>query len=370
MTKNQVSVRLSDELYKKLVQLAEKNGIAKSKVLVNALTTYLNQGVALKEATTDGIEKRLLQIEQRLTALEEISPIATNQAYYTAKSFKPIESLQFEEIETLEVDAQGKTLQCFSQEIKYFVEYLEDNLDLKMIYLPKGRFEMGSFPETLYSQGCEYPQHSVIISAFFLSQCPITQAQWRKIASLPKIKQDLLLNPSYFQGDDRPVEQVSWQEAIEFCQRLSEYSQRLYRLPTEAEWEYACRGGKTTPFAYGETLLGELANYMANRVYLNEPPQTYRQETTFVGTFYPNPFGLYDMHGNVWEWCFDHWHPNYDNAPSSGIAWLSENPANRRILRGGSWDFDPQYCRSASRYAYSPTAAPLNQIGFRVVCEG
>ncbi len=372
MTKNQVSVRLSDELYKKLIALAEGKGVAKSKILVYALTDYLKNSANLDAFAEDTLETRLMKLEKRVSQLEKQQTINSNsgKAEPTRNiKLKPIETLYSLDIETLEINEKGETLRRFSRTIEYFPETFEEGVELKMIYLHGGTFEMGSSEATLRRQICEQPQHSVTSAPFFLSQCPITQAQWRKVASFPQVDRPLSPNPSYFQGDDRPVEQVSWEDAIEFCQRLSQYSQRSYRLPTEAEWEYACRAGTTTPFAYGETLRGELANYMANRTYLNEPPEHYRQETTPVQSFIPNGFGFYDMHGNVWEWCLDHWHPNYTDAPDSGIAWLSENNNSRRILRGGSWDFDPQYCRSASRYAYSPTALPLSQFGFRVVCE-
>jgi len=168
---------------------------------------------------------------------------------------------------------------------------------------------------------------------------------------------------------DRPVEQVNWYDAVEFCARLSKLTGREYRLPSEAEWEYACRAGTTTPFYFGETITGELANYNASKTYAGEAKGEYRGETTPVGQFPPNAFGLYDMHGNVWEWCADTWHDNYDGAPRDGSAWLENGNDNRSPLRGGSWSYIPDVCRSAFRYL-SPFRRDLrfNVVGFRVVC--
>ncbi|MGK7876565.1 MAG: formylglycine-generating enzyme family protein, partial [Xenococcaceae cyanobacterium] len=163
-----------------------------------------------------------------------------------------------------------------------------------------------------------------------------------------KIDIDLELDPSRFKGDSLPVECVSWYEAVEFCKRLSKATEREYRLPSEAEWEYACRAGTSTPFYFGETITGELANYPASDTYANEPSGEDREETTPVGQFPPNSFGLYDLHGNVWEWCGDEWHENYQGAPTDGSVWL-DGEKNRSPMRGGSWRTYPQNCRSASR---------------------
>jgi formylglycine-generating enzyme required for sulfatase activity len=201
----------------------------------------------------------------------------------------------------------------------------------------------------------------------------VTQAQWRQIANRTELKEnrDLTPDPSEFKGDNRPVECVSWEDVVEFCDRLSKYTKRLYRLPSEAEWEYACRAGTTTPFHFGETITTDLANYDGNYVYGNGVKGTYRKETTEVGSFgVANNFGLYDMHGNVWEWCQDNWHDNYEGAPTDGSAWINnEEHNNKKLLRGGSWFYNPDYCRSA--YRGSNYLDDINHnIGFRVVCSG
>jgi formylglycine-generating enzyme required for sulfatase activity len=177
-------------------------------------------------------------------------------------------------------------------------------------------------------------------------------------------------NPSNFKdnGANRPVETVSWNDAVEFCKRLSQKTGRTYRLPSEAEWEYACRAGTSTPFHFGETITADLANYHSEVAYASAPTKKARGQTTPVGSFSANAFGLYDMHGNVWEWCQDIWYDNYKGAPVDGSPWLTglntNNTNTTRLLRGGSWDFNPVDCRSANlfipddRYYF---------IGFRVV---
>ena len=157
---------------------------------------------------------------------------------------------------------------------------------------------------------------------------------------------------------------------MEFCQRLSQYTNRNYRLPNETEWEYACRAGTTTPFHFGETITSELANYHSESTYGAGTKGIYRQETTEVGSFgVANAFGLYDMQGNVWEWCADQWHDNYQGATTDGSAWIDkdDNDNRYRLLRGGSWSSNAGNCRSAYRNNLSPDNAYYN-IGLRVVC--
>jgi len=186
---------------------------------------------------------------------------------------------------------------------------------------------------------------------------------------MPQVNRELKPNPSQFSGSTRPVEKVRWDEAVEFCDRLSAHTGRTYRLPSEAEWEYACRAGITTPFHFGETITPELANYDGTKIYNDGSKGEYRASTTSVEHFeIANPFGLCDMHGNVWEWCQDHWHDTYKGAPTDGSAWLSKNEDARRVRRGGSWAFLPVLCRSAYRISFNPRGTSY-LIGFRVVCS-
>lgn len=202
-----------------------------------------------------------------------------------------------------------------------------------------------------------------------MGKYPVTQAQWRQVASLPKIDRNIDPNPSYFQGDDRPVEQVSWYDAKEFCLRLSQKTGRNYRLPSETEWEYAARANTTTPFHFGQTITTDLANYDGNYTYRKEPTGYYRGQTTPVGYFnIANLFGLYDLHGNVWEWCLDYWHYNYQGAPTDGSPWLASYTDTTRVIRGGSWGIFPSDCRCAYRNHFA-IDFPVNHIGFRVVFQ-
>lgn len=180
-----------------------------------------------------------------------------------------------------------------------------------------------------------------------------------------KINRDLNPKPSLFNGNNLPVERVSWFDAWEFCQRLSRETKRNYRLPSEAEWEFACRAKTSTPFYFGKKLTTHLANYCEENEDIND---IYRQQTTEVGTFPANSFGLFDMHGLVWEWCADNDHEDYHNAPSDGSAWLNDGNEEYRILRGGSWNSSLNLCRSASRFSENASVTD-KEFGFRVVCS-
>ena len=253
-------------------------------------------------------------------------------------------------------------------EVPFFREWLSEQINIEMMQIPAGEFEMGSPPEELERIEREGPVHSVKVDSFFMGKYPITQAQWRMVASFPKIDLELDPDPANFKGDDRPVETVNWHEAVEFCQRLSKITGRNYRLPSEAEWEYACRAGTKTPFHFGETITTDLANYDGNYVYGEGPKGEYRNETTPVGQFkVANNFGLCDLHGNVWEWCAEPWHSNYESAPVDGSVWEEGGDDSTRVLRGGSWANDPWDCRSAYRL-YDPPDDRSSHIGFRVVC--
>jgi formylglycine-generating enzyme required for sulfatase activity len=267
------------------------------------------------------------------------------------------------EFEVVTVDAQGRETKRCPKQAQYFVEIWGDTVELEMVSIPGGKFTMGSLREESESGEDERPRHIVTVNSFFMGKYPITQVQWRAIASLPKIKHNLDPDPSCFKGDNRPVERVNWYDAEEFCARLSQKTGRLYRLPSEAEWEYACRGHTNTPFHFGATITTNLANYC-------RPEESVKavdlKQTTEVGSFPANAFGLSDIHGNVWEWCADWQHENYQGASLNGSAWLNSGNKEYRILRGGSWDSLPHLCRSASRFSENPTITD-NEFGFRVV---
>jgi formylglycine-generating enzyme required for sulfatase activity len=253
---------------------------------------------------------------------------------------------------------------------------------LEMLHIPAGRFTMGSPPDEPERHQDEGPQHQVELRDFFLSRIPITQAQWLVVAGwqplsgeepwLRELHPDpvsKLNDAERFLGHERPVVNVSWAEAMEFCRRLSLRTGKHYTLPSEAQWEYACRAGTTTPFHFGETISPELANFNGNYTYREGQKGVYREQTTNAGSFPANAWGLHDMHGNVWEWCADHWHGNYNKAPAGDRPWINKkagDDSNRR-LRGGSWSLNPGYCRSASRGNDHPDNQH-NDVGFRVCC--
>jgi formylglycine-generating enzyme required for sulfatase activity len=250
---------------------------------------------------------------------------------------------------------------------EFFAEKLDEHTVLEMVSIPGGNFIMGSPDSEEEQQDEEGPQHMVRVPSFWMGRYAVTQSQWFAVATdLPKINIELEPDPSYSKGLHRPVERVSWYAAVEFCNRLSQKTGKPYRLPSEAEWEYACRARTTTPFHFGETITPDLVNYDGNYTYGAGSKGVCREQTTEVGSFLPNAFGLYDLHGNVWEWCADHWHENYQGAPVDGSAWITDDEASGRLLRGGSWGFNPRYCRSAYRNRSVPDDR-YDVIGFRVV---
>ncbi len=297
-------------------------------------------------------------------------------AFSSKEAFKDVQSLGQQsydlksfEFEIVTVNPRGEIIEREIKQAQHFTETLQspsptlsgvggDAFSLDLVAIPGNTFMMGSPEGEGYNS--EKPQHEVTVQSFFMGKYPVTQAQWRTVAALPKVNRDLKPEPSYFKGDNRPIERVSWYDASEFCDRLTRQTGKPYRLPSEAEWEYACRAGTTTPFHFGETITSELANYNGEAIYGAEPKGTYRGKTTQVGSFgVPNAFGLYDMHGLVWEWCADHWHDNYEAAPTDGSAWIidNDNDNQSRVLRGGSWYSNPVMLVAVLRIATgtSPT---------------
>lgn len=310
----------------------------------------------ISDRVNDGILKGM--------ALEPKDRSPTVQEWLKLFSSPPLPIFHFE---VVTVDRQGKITNRRQHQAQYFVEDLGNGVSLEMVSIPGGTFLMGS-PETEEERReSASPQHKVNLSSFYMGKYPVTQVQWQAIAALPQVNQSLVPDPSDLKGTNLPVEHVSWYDAVEFCARLSRQTGREYRLPREAEWEYACRAGTTTPFYFGETITPDLANYRGNYTYGAGSKGIFREQTTDVGSFPPNPFGLYDMHGNVWEWCADCWHDSYQGAPSDGSAW-DENNNQYRLMRGGSWYVIPASCRCAYRSIYDPGDRRGNGIGFRVVC--
>ncbi len=240
---------------------------------------------------------------------------------------------------------------------KYITVDLGKGVTMDLVGIPGGKYLMGSPDNEPERSNEESPQHTVAIRPFLMGKYPVTQQQWERI---------MKNNPARFTDEqNNPVERVSWFDCWEFCQKLSQKISREVRLPTEAEWEYACRGKTKTPFHFGKTISTELANYNGEYAYNLGREGEYRHKTTKVGIFPPNSFGLYDLHGNVAEWCADTWHDNYQNAPREGIAWVEDNEKISKVLRGGSWLHLPGSCRSSHRLSSSPDSKS-DAFGFRI----
>ena len=255
----------------------------------------------------------------------------------------PAPTLQRFDFEVVTVDVRGNISSRQHRQAQFISEDLGSGAILDMVAIPGGSFVMGSPTSEAERMENEGPPRTVNISPFFMGKYPVTQEQYQAVMGN---------NPSHFKGSleskQLPVDEVTWDKAVEFCHKLSQKTGKTYRLPSEAEWEYACRAGTTTPFYFGETITPNLVNYNGNYPYGAAPKGVERKETTDVGRFLPNAFGLYDMHGNVWEWCSDKWHDNYNGAPTDGSSWETGTD-KYRVLRGGSCSDNAVYCRSALR---------------------
>ncbi|MFY9572069.1 MAG: SUMF1/EgtB/PvdO family nonheme iron enzyme, partial [Blastocatellia bacterium] len=254
-------------------------------------------------------------------------------------------------------------------EARFYNEDLGNGLIIEMMEIPGGSFHMGAPSETQNTpHPNERPRHKVTLPGFYMGYTEVTQAQWLLVSKLPKVSRELDPNPSAFKGDaTMPVQNVSWWEAVEFCERLSIATGRTYRLPTEAEWEYACRAGTATAFCFGQTITDKIVNYDGNYPYgAGRKGITRKQPVTAGNLTAENAFGLNNTHGNMAEWCLDSWHDNYAGAPADGSSWEDGGNQSLRVFRGGSWYDGGDNCRSAFRNSYAPDIK-LSIIGFRVV---
>jgi formylglycine-generating enzyme required for sulfatase activity len=311
----------------------------------------------------------------------------------------PIKLHSFE-FSVLTLSSEGVTLDQHPEQGEFFIEHLGSGIRLEMIKVQGGTFSMGSAEGELRRKTTEGPQHPVHVPTFYMSKYEVTLAQWSKVRKMVAVDKDM--RPPYFYQFSNlfpdgagpagifillfdlfrwllnctrrrklPMQAMSWYEAAEFCNRLSIKTGRRYRLPTEAEWEYACRAHTTTPFSSGETITSEYVNYDGRYPYGLAPRGRYRKRATPVGKMrISNALGLFDMHGNLWEWCLDRWHQDYEGAPNTAIEWKSDGDESLRVQRGGSFRTYASRCRSAARRSSDPNP-PTHEldptVGFRVV---
>ena len=228
--------------------------------------------------------------------------------------------------------------------------------------IPAGKFLMGS-PESEEGRRNDERQHWVKVLAFDMLKTPVTWGMYRKFCEA--IGRDLPEAPFWGIHDDHPVVNVSYWDAVDYCEWLSRETGWKIRLPTEAEWEYACRAGTETPFWTGETISTDQANYDGNSTYGRGKKGVYNQRTTEVDRFAPNPWGLYDMHGNVWEWCASEYDKDYGGGECQDASW-GRGSGRLRVMRGGSWSFRPYALRAACRLRIAPVFRSEN-AGFRLV---
>jgi formylglycine-generating enzyme required for sulfatase activity len=379
--KDDPALKYRQEVQKRVVQ---GNFSIPARQLLNSLRRTLKlQGVVADRIEDEVLrpfqeyQRKLQDYEETLRETLEVEPVLSDRTLEDLLDYQQHLGLRDEDVASLKSELSGRdvsaqtltkifefevvTVNDRGQEInrkpgraEYFTETLGNGVTLDMVRIPGGTFQMGSTASKR-----EQPIHNVTVAPFFMGKYQITQAQYESIMGK---------NPSSLKGAEFPVEQVSWNDAVEFCRRISEKCGNLYRLPSEAEWEYACRAGTKTPFCFGETITKDLVNYNGFYCDAYDPQGQYRAKTIPVGMFQPNNFGLYDMHGNVWEWCADHWHQNYMRAPIDGSAWLDKNDKDFRLIRGGALNSEQRYCRSAYRGYNTPDYRDTT-FGFRVVCS-
>jgi formylglycine-generating enzyme required for sulfatase activity len=311
------------------------------------------------------------------------APAPTNSSSTTRMSVAgvPLVAMSFT---TAQVDAQGQIVNQRQEQCRGYVDDLGNGVKLEMVEIPAGEFLMGedAAGAAEFERECAryisdkdkakckewanraMPQRNVRVDGFLMGKYEVTQRQWKAVmGSLLPAMNGL---DAKFIGDDLPVVSVSWDEVQTFLQKLG----RGYRLPSEAEWEYAARAGSRTAYAFGLTISPATVNYDGNYPHGQAAKGVYRERPVAVGSLgLANSWGLYDMHGNVWEWCEDDWHDSYNGAPTDGRAWVDISGRGRvriRMYRGGGWNSNASDCRSATRYGFGGRVG-VHSLGFRLV---
>ncbi|MEN9848137.1 MAG: hypothetical protein RL368_877 [Pseudomonadota bacterium] len=324
------AIQSEEQKARLLAELAEKQRQAAA---LAAAAAQLPKVSPSQPAKVTNFQETEFSFETVTVEVEPRKTIIVEEPAWFGLTTKKVEKVVSEAI------LKQKKRQCKARQITH---KLPNGVPLEMVYIPEGELEI--YGKTFHLQ------------PFYMGKYAVTQAQYKAVMGE---------NPSYFKGDNLPAENMTWKQAKEFCQKLG----NGFRLPSEAEWEYACRAGTTTEYHFGYIITPELVNYNGNYPCEGMPKGLCRGKTVDVGSFPPNAFGLYDMHGNVWEWCQDEWHRNFADASADGTAYGSENGDGNRPLRGGSWGHHADDCRSAFRCSgYSGGSDDRhNDIGFRVV---
>jgi len=379
---------VSDDLGKVLDQLIESSAKRRYQSAGDVLRD-LNSLDAVVDSSIDQalamlLNRKVIDVQPQAVSIPPVSvPSVESQPEVVApieESLPPVPNGKIYHYEIITLNEEGEIAERRKGENDGYLETTA-GLNLEMVRIPAGEF-IAENEDINVSGG--FHRYRVTLPEFWMSRTPITQKQWQIVAEMPEVLQTLNPNPAYFSGKNNPVEQVSWKDCIEFCLRLNQASSRLYRLPSEAEWEYACRAGTTTAFHFGPTLSSRWANYHGlanhNSKTNKSDNEEYRNQTTPVGSLNaPNIWGLYDMHGNVWELCLDDYHQegmpidgtpwiNNQNYSLEGLDWLKDlwgKSSITKVRRGGSWDSEMKDCCSAHRYVSGFTITHKN--GFRVV---
>jgi formylglycine-generating enzyme required for sulfatase activity len=375
--------RLKNELEETTVRLIDIGDILRNfDVIAPILRANYDDDRIPRTPEFSGAElRRYVMVYQPWKPMETESPFQTvyrtmQQRAETGPRGLPLRGIDFE---VTKLNANGKVDATTTGHAMYYEELVGQPLE--MVRIPAGEFLMGTSFQAATLVQAEYvrvygedfaefwhegPPRRVKVPVFYIGRFEVTQAQWRAASLLPKFRIDLPTDPSYFKGDQLPVEYISWEEATEFCDRLSIASGTKYRLPSEAEWEYACRAGSTS-FYLGDAISTKFANYTGVYPYGSVGWGLNRDRTTPVGSFAPNAFGLHDMHDNVREFCEDGWHDTYEAAPADASAWAANDQRGSHSVYGGSYLNMPTFIRSASRQQTYSSTNKLMFCGFRVV---
>jgi formylglycine-generating enzyme required for sulfatase activity len=335
---------LRQEIARRVARSRSKKIVQRGVIVGGAILVILIAVLGISLAARSAKERRWQEVKAAIhSSIEGGNLLGAYEAIMTAEE-RFSDARNVTELSRVRKDVCGKLWASPPESIK--LEW--GGMKMTLVLVPSGSFRMGSSDGEEGRYSMEGPQHEVTVSRpFYMGAHEVTQTQYEAVVGT---------NPSHFKGSNNPVDCVSWNDAIEFCKAISNPDGVTIRLPTEAEWEYACRAGSSGRFCFGDpnSDLGEYAWYFGNA----------GSETHPVGQKKSNAWGLYDMHGNVWEWCADNWHVGYKDAPTDGSAWQGTNPFH--VVRGGSWHSNPRHCCSPLRYALAPDSQ-FNYLGFRVV---